>query len=145
MSHSRLAVGTVNCCQHVEDPKAIGSSRYRNTPLCSLLISGSICSLLDVEDRIHQKNWMQVAEKGLGLNFAEIRYIRDLKESAGRSSIEKLLDRWTEKGKNTGRIRNIDERNRIKKRCCKTWGVKTECFLIARDTPRITKNSLVLI
>ena len=40
-----------------------------------------------------------MAEKGLGLTFAEIRYIRDLKESAGRSPTEKLLDQWTEKGK----------------------------------------------
>ena len=30
LSHSRLAVGTVNCCQHVEDLKAIGNSRYHN-------------------------------------------------------------------------------------------------------------------
>ena len=58
-----------------------------------------VCSLLDVEDRIHQKDWTQVAEKGLGLSLTEIRWIRDLKESAGRSPTEKLLDQWTEQGK----------------------------------------------
>ena len=31
LSHSLLAGETVNCCQHVEDLKAIGNSRYRNT------------------------------------------------------------------------------------------------------------------
>ena len=37
LSHSLLAGETVNCCQHVEDLKAIGNSRYRNTyfPPCS--------------------------------------------------------------------------------------------------------------
>ena len=36
LSHSLLAGETVNCCQHIEDLKAIGNSRYRNTilPLC---------------------------------------------------------------------------------------------------------------
>ena len=40
-----------------------------------------------------------MAEKGLGLSLIQIRCIRDLKESAGRSSTEKLLDQWTEQGK----------------------------------------------
>ena len=33
LSHSLLAGETVNCCQHVEDLKAIGNSRYRNISL----------------------------------------------------------------------------------------------------------------
>ena len=40
-----------------------------------------------------------MAERGLGLTLIEIRCIRDLKESAGRSPTEKLLDQWAEKGK----------------------------------------------
>ena len=33
LSHSWLAVGTVNCCQLIEDLKAIGNSRYHNISL----------------------------------------------------------------------------------------------------------------
>ena len=58
-----------------------------------------VCEWLDPEDRIHQKDWTRVAEIGLGLTFAEIRRIRDLKESAGRSPTEYLLEQWVEKGK----------------------------------------------
>ena len=28
LSHSQLVVGTVNCCQHIEDLKAIVNSQY---------------------------------------------------------------------------------------------------------------------
>ena len=55
--------------------------------------------VLDVEDRIHQKDWIGFAEKGLGLTYGDIRYIRDLKETADKSPTERLLDQWAEKGK----------------------------------------------
>ena len=43
LSHSRLAGGTVNCCQHIEDLKAIGNSRYHN----NFLTHGWVYSLVD--------------------------------------------------------------------------------------------------
>ena len=85
-----------------------------------------VCPLLDVEDRIHQKDWTRVAEKGLGLTLIEIRCIRDLKESAGRSPTEKLL--------------NLDERNGVEECCLKNEEFKCRYFLKARDTQRIAKN-----
>ena len=38
LSHSLLAGETVNCCQHVEDLKAIGNSRYRNSIIWKLAV-----------------------------------------------------------------------------------------------------------
>ena len=39
LSHSLLAGETVNCCQHIEDLKAIGNSQYRNISLSLKIVS----------------------------------------------------------------------------------------------------------
>ena len=58
-----------------------------------------VCDTLDNEDRIEQRDWIRLAEKGLGLTFGEIRNIRNLQRSAGKSPTEILLDQWAEEGK----------------------------------------------
>ena len=45
LSHSLLAGETVNCCQHVEDLKAIGNSRYRNKSYRNLSVAKSLPGL----------------------------------------------------------------------------------------------------
>ena len=63
---------------------------------------------MDLEDRIHQRDWTRVAEKGLGLTFQEIMWIRD-SESARRSPTEYLLEQWVEKGKTLKQFETLME------------------------------------
>ena len=59
-----------------------------------------ICHTLDVEDKVHQRDWTQIAihSQGLKLSQTEIRHIKDLKNTTGKSPTENLLNQWEEKG-----------------------------------------------
>ena len=46
LSHSLLCGETVNCCQHVEDLKAIGNSRYHNNGNMLTLIMSCVTIVL---------------------------------------------------------------------------------------------------